>query len=222
MISLEKVSKSFRDSTTEITILEEINLEIAQGEQVAIIGSSGAGKTTLLSIMAGLDNPSSGKIMINNQRIDNQSEKDLSQFRNQKIGFVFQSFELINSFTVLENVHLPLFIRGEKKLAQAEAALEKVNLSSKAKSYPGQLSGGEKQRVAIARALVGDPEIIFADEPTGNLDETNTEIITKILTQNAQDHNHTLIMITHDRVVYEQLPKIYELKERKLHAIPRR
>ena len=201
MIKLEDVEKVFQTKTIETVALNNINIEVEKGEFVAIMGPSGSGKSTLLNIMGLLDEPSKGGIAIDNMPVQSFEDKDLAALRNKKIGFIFQSFHLINDLTVVDNVELPLLYRkmsAKERTRQALEALEKVGLSARTKHFPNQLSGGQRQRVAIARAIVGKPEIILADEPTGNLDSVMGEEIVNILMDLNKSEEVTVIMVTHD------------------------
>ncbi len=183
----------------ELTILRGIDLQVKPGETLAIIGASGSGKTTLLSLLAGLDVPSSGEIYLKGLPLHQYSEEQRSQVRAQHVGFIFQSFLLINSLTALENVMLPAELAGSDTAKQeAIAMLERVGLGDRISHYPGQLSGGEQQRVAIARAFIAKPDILFADEPTGNLDTNTGETINQLLFELNQQQGTTLILVTHD------------------------
>ena len=210
MIELKHVSKSYRQSDTLIEVLKDINLTIASGEKVAIIGASGSGKSTLLSLMSGMDIPDSGSVLIDGNDIAKMGENKLSQLRNTNIGVIFQSFELVPSFSALENVMLPLDIGGKESRAIAVQALTSVGLSSRMNHLPSMLSGGEEQRVAIARALVQSPSILFADEPTGNLDAQTGEQILAQLMDVAKDR--TLVIITHDKEIADRMDRIIEIK----------
>src|SRR5580692_5557609 len=186
MINLQNIQKVYRTDAIETLALSSISLDIAKGEFLSIMGPSGCGKSTLLNIMGLLDAPTGGKIKIDDQGTDHLSDRQLANFRNKKLGFIFQSYHLINDLKVLDNVELPLLYRSssEKQRKQlASEALEKVGLSNRVKHFPTQLSGGQKQRVAIARAIVGNPEIILADEPTGNLDSAMGNEVMDILLQ---------------------------------------
>ena len=201
MIKLSNIEKVYRNSTIQTLALHNVNLEVEKGEFLSIMGPSGCGKSTLLNIIGLLDNPTSGKIILNGVNVANLSDKKLAEIRNQKLGFIFQSYHLIADLNVLDNVELPLIYRkisasDRKKLALA--ALEKVGLSARTKHYPNQLSGGQRQRVAIARAIVGQPEVILADEPTGNLDSVMGDEIMNILLQLNQQDGTTIVMVTHD------------------------
>jgi putative ABC transport system ATP-binding protein len=201
MISLQNIEKVYRTDTVETLALNKVSLEIAKGEFLSVMGPSGCGKSTLLNIIGLLDEPSKGEIRIGDQKTANLSDKQLAQFRNKKLGFIFQSYHLINDLQVLDNVELPLLYRSataKERRELATEALAKVGLSNRVKHFPNQLSGGQKQRVAIARAIVGRPEIILADEPTGNLDSAMGNEIMDILVQLNQKDGTTIIMVTHD------------------------
>ncbi len=220
MISLKKIEKVYRTSTIETLALTNINLHIGAGEFVSIMGPSGCGKSTLLNLMGLLDAPSAGQVEIGGQTVTQYRDKDLAQLRNQKIGFIFQSFHLINDLSVLDNVEIPLLYRaassrkddtvGPTRRQMAQEALEKVGLSNRVKHFPGQLSGGQKQRVAIARAIVGRPSIILADEPTGNLDSGMGNEIMAILQQLNAD-GATIIMVTHDETMAKKTQRLVRL-----------
>ena len=184
-----------------LTILHDINFSVAEGESLAIVGASGSGKSTLLGLLAGLDTPSKGQILLMDRDISAASEDQRAQIRSQHVGFVFQSFQLIDHLTALENVQLPLELAGMPRAeaaAKAQVWLEKVGLSERLKHRPKTLSGGEQQRVALARAFVTEPDILFADEPTGSLDEQNGQKIIQLLFQLNQELGSTLILVTHD------------------------
>jgi len=214
MIRLQNIEKVYRTSAIETLALNSISLDIAKGEFLSVMGPSGCGKSTLLNIMGLLDAPTKGDIKIDEQKTDHFSDKQLAQFRNKKLGFVFQSYHLINDLQVLDNVELPLLYRtgsGKERKKLAAAALEKVGLSNRMKHFPSQLSGGQKQRVAIARAIVGRPEIILADEPTGNLDSAmGSEVMDILLQLNAAD-NTTIIMVTHDEYMASKTHRLVRL-----------
>ena len=181
--------------------LDNINLEIPKGEICCILGTSGSGKSTLLNLMAGLERPTKGNIKIKGKNIERMSENSLAKFRQRNIGFVFQSYNLLPALTALENVSLPLIFRGVGKKARnkrAKKLLEQVGLGTHLKHKPNQMSGGQQQRVGIARAFVGNPEIVFADEPTGNLDSKTTVEIMNLIIGLARENNQTLIIVTHD------------------------
>jgi putative ABC transport system ATP-binding protein len=201
MITLTALSKVYRTNEIETVALENVNLNVEKGEFLSIMGPSGCGKSTLLNIMGLLDAPTTGAIEINGSRTEGMKDKELAAFRNRSLGFVFQSFHLINSLNVLDNVELPLLYRrvsaGERRRL-AQEVLEKVGLSHRMRHFPTQLSGGQCQRVAVARAIVGNPEIILADEPTGNLDsKMGTEVMELLHKLNRED-GRTIVMVTHN------------------------
>ena len=199
IITAENVNKTVSLGNSELTILQDINLNISTGESVAIVGTSGSGKSTLLGLLAGLDSPSQGKITLANEVISELGEDERATVRAQKVGFVFQSFQLLPNLTALENVMLPIEVLGQKDAEQqAQKILESVGLKDRASHYPKQLSGGEQQRVALARAFVTRPAILFADEPTGNLDTRTGEHIEELLFELNKQNNTTLVLVTHD------------------------
>jgi putative ABC transport system ATP-binding protein len=214
MIRLQNVEKVYRTDTIETLALNNINLNIAKGEFLSIMGPSGCGKSTLLNIMGLLDAATKGHVQIDEQDTTNLSDKAMAQFRNKKIGFIFQSYHLINDLSVQDNVELPLLYRSssakERKQLSAEA-LQKVGLSNRMKHFPKQLSGGQKQRVAIARAIVGQPEIILADEPTGNLDSAMGDEIMNILLHLNNTDGTTIVMVTHDEYMAKKTHRLVRL-----------
>ena len=190
--------RSFRIGSRRIEVLRGISLEIARGETVFLCGASGAGKTTLLYTLAGLERPESGAVEFEGRNLYNGSSSSQARFRNQKMGFVFQGYFLLPELTALENVSLPAMIGGRRNEEAAETALNAVGLADRMNHLPAELSGGEQQRVAIARSLTNDPEIIFADEPTGNLDSKTGDAIVDLLLNLARERNRTLLVVTHD------------------------
>jgi putative ABC transport system ATP-binding protein len=199
MIELRDVSKTVTSGTEPLTILHPMTTTIARGQFVAVVGPSGSGKSTLLGLIAGLDAPSGGSVVIDGVDITRLGEDELAKLRGEKIGFVFQFFHLIPSLTAYENVAVPLEIRGEPNAARkARALLEEVGLTGRAHHYPSQLSGGEQQRVALARALANDPPIVLADEPTGNLDSANGRHIMDLLRSVHRSRGTTVVLVTHD------------------------
>lgn len=198
--------------------MQSLSLQIAAGEKVAIIGSSGSGKSTLLGLLAGLDNPSGGKVLINGNEISHLDEDGRAAVRGRSMGFVFQSFQLLPSLTALENVMLPLQLAGRKDTReQSIAALERVGLAHRLSHYPRQMSGGEQQRVAIARAFAPQPTILFADEPTGNLDEQTGERIIELLFNLNAESGTTLILVTHDMKLAQRCQRRLRLHDGSLH-----
>jgi len=202
MINLKNLEKVYQAEEIETVALSNINLSIDKGEFVSVMGPSGCGKSTLLNMIGLLDIPTDGTVSIEGDTIEEWPDKKLAAFRNRKLGFIFQSFHLINDLQVVDNVELPLLYRsglsGKERRNRVNEALEKVGLSARAKHYPGQLSGGQKQRVAIARAIVGQPDIILADEPTGNLDSKMGGEIMDILEKLNKVEETTIVMVTHD------------------------
>jgi putative ABC transport system ATP-binding protein len=211
MIEVRGLKKSIRNGTRVVEILRGIDLMIPQGQFVAIMGASGSGKSTLLGLLAGLDSPTEGEVLLDGVEISQLAEDQLAGVRGSKIGFVFQSYQLIPTLTAFENVLLPheLNARGDGK-AKAAALLTAVGLADRMHHYPVQLSGGEQQRVALARAFVVDPPIVLADEPTGNLDSVNGEHVLELLTGRQRESNTTLVMVTHD-------PQIAGRADRRIH-----
>lgn len=200
-IKLDRVYKIYRTDEIETVALENVNLEVYKGEFLSVMGPSGCGKSTLLNVMGLLDTPTSGEITIAGKTIHEMSDSALARFRNEHLGFVFQSFHLINSLKVLDNVELPLLYRGvgaKERRHLAEQVLRRVGLSHRMKHFPAQLSGGQCQRVAIARAIIGNPYIILADEPTGNLDSKMGAEIMELLHELNREDGRTIVMVTHD------------------------
>lgn len=217
ILKLSKITQRFVSGDKEIEVLSDINLEINSGESVAIVGPSGSGKTTMLGLCAGLDQPTSGKIELAGKNIEDLNENQRAELRRDNVGFVFQNFELIPTLTALENVSLPLDLKGGTNTKViAEALLNKVGLADRAHHYPSQLSGGEQQRVAIARAFSNNPSIVFADEPTGNLDEETGQHIEDLLFELNREKGTTLILVTHNLELANKSQRIVELKMGKL------
>jgi putative ABC transport system ATP-binding protein len=216
LIKLNQVTKIYRSDVSEYHALKGVNLQINRGEMIAIVGASGSGKSTLMNIVGFLDHCTSGEYFFAEQNVSSLKSTELSRIRNQKIGFVFQSFFLLPRLNAMQNVMLPLFYRGEEQEFAREKALnmlDKVGMRNFAKHKPNQLSGGQQQRVAIARALVGDPEIILADEPTGSLDsKTGHEVMDLFLRLNAEE-NRTIVIITHDEQVSRICKRVVMIKD---------
>jgi len=214
MIQLKNIEKVYRTDTVETQALHNISLQVEKGEFLSIMGPSGCGKSTLLNLMGLLDAPSKGDVVIDSQQTLQLNDRKLAHFRNSKIGFIFQSYHLINDLQVLDNVELPLLYRNssakERRMLALEA-LEKVGLSNRVKHFPTQLSGGQKQRVAIARAIVGKPEIILADEPTGNLDSAMGNEIMNILLELNRVDGTTIVMVTHDPNMAQRTHRLLRL-----------
>jgi putative ABC transport system ATP-binding protein len=214
MITLEGVTKTYRIGKVEVNALRGIDLHIATGEFVAIMGASGSGKSTLMNVVGCLDVPTSGRYLLDGTEVAKLGEDQLAKIRNQKIGFVFQSFNLIARTTALHNVEMPLIYAGQGgRTARAREALGSVGLADRVHHQPTELSGGQQQRAAIARALVTDPAILLADEPTGNLDSTSSVEIMKLLANLNADHGRTIVLITHERDIAQFASRVVELKD---------
>lgn len=219
ILKVDQLTKKYQTSAGELTVLQDVSFSIEAGDVVAIIGPSGSGKTTLLGLCAGLDHASSGIVEIDQVRIDHLSEDDRAAIRNQKVGFIFQNFQLIPTLTALENVMVPLELRKEKGVAQkAKQLLERVGLGDRYDHYPSQLSGGEQQRVSMARAFANKPKILFADEPTGNLDEETGSKVEDLLFELNREEGTTLILVTHDPDLAKKTNRIIQLKGGKVFS----
>ena len=219
IISLKNITKTFKG--LDVPVLSNLNLQLNKSENIAISGVSGSGKSTLLHLMAGLDFPNSGSVDLNNKNIANLSQNDLSIMRNQLIGFIYQSHHLLPDFSALENVVMPLLIRGGKYQSNHNKAikiLKKLGLSNRLDHYPHQLSGGERQRVAIGRALINEPQIILADEPTCNLDRSNAKVVFDLFINLAKEYGSTIVLVTHDPELARKMKKIYHLSAGKLRS----
>lgn len=213
ILSVDNLSKVYKGAGHELTVLRDVSFSIKKGSMVSIVGPSGSGKTTLLGLCAGLDNSSGGSIYLNGIRIDNLSEDEKAKIRSRYTGFIFQNFQLLPTLTVLENVMVPLELRGEKDIKRgALELLDKVGLLERSHHYPTQLSGGEQQRVALARAFSNRPDILFADEPTGNLDAETGEKITKLIFELNRESGTTLLLVTHDLELASKTQRIISLK----------
>ena len=217
ILLVNHLTKVYKSGTKSLTVLEDISFEIHPGSTCAIIGPSGSGKTTLLGLCAGLDAVSSGNIILANKALDNLDEDERAAVRNQAVGFVFQNFNLLPTLTALENVMVPLELLGEKEARKrSEELLEKVGLKDRMNHYASQLSGGEQQRVSIARAFSNNPKILFADEPTGNLDEETGQKIEKLLFELNREAGTTLVLVTHDNELAEKTDRVISLKGGKI------
>lgn len=217
MIELINVTKSYTQGTSHIRVLSNVSLTINQGERVSIIGASGSGKSTLLSLMSGMDTPDYGEVRIRGNNIATMTDAELATLRNKDIAIIFQSFELVPSFTALENVMLPLNIGGKNGQQEALEALTSVGLKERIHHLPSMLSGGEEQRVAIARALIQNPKILFADEPTGNLDASTGAHILSLIDTLLEEKERTLIIVTHDIAIAKKMDRILEIRDHGVH-----
>ena len=214
MIQLEGVEKVYRTERVETVALANVNLAVREGEFISIMGPSGSGKSTLLNVIGLLDVPSNGKVSLNRQQITSYSDRHLARVRNEEIGFIFQTFHLVNDLSVVDNVEIPLLYRklpNSERRKRALRALDRVGLNSRVHHFPSQLSGGQQQRVAIARAIVGNPRILLADEPTGNLDSQMGDEIIEMLKDLNQQEKTTVVMVTHDPRQAEKTERIVRL-----------
>jgi putative ABC transport system ATP-binding protein len=219
ILNVNQLGKSYSSGSKKLTVLDAISFDIEEGDTFAIVGPSGSGKTTLLGLCAGLDEPDSGSIELCGTRINDLSEDQRALLRNREVGFIFQDFQLLPTLTALENVSVPLELQGVKEAGtQAMALLEKVGLADRSHHYPSQLSGGEQQRVALARAFSNRPSILFADEPTGNLDEETGEKVVKLLFELNEEAGTTLVIVTHDLDLAKRTQHILRLKGGKIAA----
>ena len=216
MIVLETraVSKSYRIGNRDIRVLDAVSLSVAKGEFLVVKGESGSGKSTLLTILSGLDRPDAGRVLIENADITDLGEDALAPLRNSTFGFVFQSFHLVPSLTALENVMFPAELKGDREArVKAQALLDRVGLSGRNSSFPHQLSGGERQRCAICRALINGPRIVFADEPTGNLDSVNGAAVLELLLELKREHDTTLLLVTHSPEIAQRADRVVALRD---------
>lgn len=220
ILEVHQLYRKFQSGTKTLTVVNDINFSIPEGISCAIVGPSGSGKTTLLGLCAGLDRPTSGTVTLNGIPLNPLNEDERAKVRNQNVGFVFQTFQLVPTLTAIENVMVPLELRGEATKTVRERArelLENVGLGDRTHHYPTQLSGGEQQRVAIARAFINDPKILFADEPTGNLDAETGEYIENLIFELNKKEGTTLVMVTHDLELASKCDRIIRLKNGQVH-----
>lgn len=224
MIELKNVRKIYRMGDEKIVALDNVNLTFERGKIYCLLGTSGSGKSTLLNLMAGLERPTRGEIIFNKTHIERLTEKQLAIFRQKYIGFVFQSYNLLSTLTALENVTLPLILRHVRKRKRNRAAkemLKAVGLADRAKHKPSELSGGQQQRVSIARAFVNSPQVVFADEPTGNLDTKTTYEMMDLITGIARENNQTLVIVTHDMEISAYADQIIHIRDGRVDKIHR-
>lgn len=214
LLEARNLSKTYEVNHRVIPVLKEIDLAVDAGAFVVIRGSSGSGKTTLLTLLSGLDRPSSGQVLINHQDISQATEEELAPLRNKTIGFVFQSFHLVPSMTAMENIMFPAELLGDRHAGKrAEQLLERVGMAQRRDNLPSQLSGGEKQRIALCRAMINRPELLFADEPTGNLDSENGKMVLRQLIEMKNEHNATLILVTHNPEIARAADRVVKLQD---------
>ena len=217
VLAANRLTKSYPSGDHQLTVLDDVSFSVSSGESISIIGPSGSGKTTLLGLCAGLDLPTSGTVSLMGLQLQAMNEDDRAYLRNQSVGFIFQNFQLLPTLTALENVMIPAELRNMSDIRKrAEALLERVGPRDRMDHYPTQLSGGEQQRVAVARAFVTDPSIVFADEPTGNLDEANAEQITELLFTMNRERSTTLVLVTHNLDLARKTDRILEMKGGKI------
>lgn len=217
ILSTENLTKTYQSAGRQLTVLENVNMQVEEGSTLSIVGPSGSGKTTLLGLCAGLDSASSGSVLLNGIRLEALTEDQRAEVRNQHIGFIFQNFQLLPTLTALENVMVPMELRKQKNVrSKAQDLLEKVGLKDRGHHYPVQLSGGEQQRVSLARAFANTPRILFADEPTGNLDVETSERIENLLFSLNREAGTTLIVVTHNIELAARTSKIIRIKGGKL------
>lgn len=220
ILEVTNLTQQFRSGDKELTVLDHVDFSVEKGTTCSIVGPSGSGKTTLLGLCAGLDRPTTGEVILNDVKLGPLSEDQRAEVRNKHVGFVFQTFQLVPTLTALENVMVPLELRGVKTSEvqrDAEELLTQVGLADRMTHYPAQLSGGEQQRVAIARAFINKPKILFADEPTGNLDSETGGIIEELLFDLNKARGTTLVLVTHDLSLAEQCQRIIRLKNGRIH-----
>jgi putative ABC transport system ATP-binding protein len=212
-VVVRSVTKTYRRGTRQITALEDVSFEMSQGELALVAGPSGSGKTTLLNLIGALDRPDRGKIIVDGSDITGLSRAAAARYRNERVGFIFQSYNLLPQLTALENVVLPLLPKRRPDRRRAVELLDAVGLGDRSSHRPPELSGGEQQRVAIARALANDPALILADEPTGNLDDDNARNIAELLSRTCRERRKTLILVTHDRQMIRPVDRVFDMRD---------
>jgi ABC-type lipoprotein export system ATPase subunit len=216
-IVVRSVTKTYRRGLRQITALEDASFDLSQGEVALFVGASGSGKTTLLNLIAALDRPDRGRIIVGELEITNLSRSAAARYRNERIGFIFQSYNLLPQLTALENILLPMLPNRQLDRRRAGELLDAVGLSDRSAHRPAELSGGEQQRVAIARALVNDPALILADEPTGNLDDDNARNVAELLSRTCRERGKTLILVTHDRQMIRPVDRVFDMRDGSLN-----
>ncbi len=217
ILSIKNLTKTYKSGSRSLTVLDDVTFDIEEGESISIVGPSGSGKTTLLGLCAGLDSGTSGSVQLDGKAMESLSEDERAAIRNQRVGFIFQNFQLLPTLTALENVMVPLELKKRKDARQkAQELLSKVGLGDRSTHYPTQLSGGEQQRVSIARAFANEPKILFADEPTGNLDTETGEMIEKLIFDLNKEEGTTLVLVTHDLDLAAKTQRIIHIKGGKI------
>jgi putative ABC transport system ATP-binding protein len=211
-VVVRSVTKTYRRGLRQITALEDVSFDMSQGELALFVGPSGSGKTTLLNLIAALDRPDRGKIIVGEVEITSLSRSAAARYRNERVGFIFQSYNLLSQLTALENILLPMLPKRRSDRRRAVELLDAVGLSDRSSHRPAELSGGEQQRVAIARALANDPALILADEPTGNLDDDNARKIAELLSSTCRERSKTLILVTHDRQMIRPVDRVFDIR----------
>lgn len=225
IVSVKGLEKTFISASERLTVLSDLNLEIEEGKKIVIAGESGSGKSTLLNIIGGIESATKGLVRAGELELTGLKEKELSKYRSEFVGLVFQFHYLLKDFTALENVYMPALIAGKPKkeaVEKARALLQDVGVYNRKDHLPSQLSGGERQRVSVARALINDPTLILADEPTGNLDPANAALISQLLFSMVEKYNKTLLLVTHDMKIAEKGDFIYHIKDGKLELVNER
>jgi ABC-type lipoprotein export system ATPase subunit len=218
-VVVRSITKTYRRGLRQITALEDVSFDMSQGELALFVGPSGSGKTTLLNLVAALDRPDRGKIIVGELEITSLSRSAAARYRNERVGFIFQSYNLLPQLTALENILLPMLPKRRSDRRRAEELLDAVGLSDRSSHRPAELSGGEQQRVAIARALANDPALILADEPTGNLDDDNARNIAELLSRSCRERGKTLILVTHDRQMIRPVDRVFDMRAGSLTMI---
>ncbi len=218
MLIAQQVTREYKSGDQTLAVLKDVSFTVEQGEFVAIVGPSGSGKTTLLGLLAGLDTPTHGKVILDGDDLTTMSENDRARLRGEKVGFVFQTFQLIPTLTARENIQVPLELRGSDGVERAGDLLERVGLAARGHHFPMQLSGGEQQRVALARAFANSPKILFADEPTGNLDAASGARVFDLLASLNRESGSTIILVTHDAVLAGRASRTIQLSDGRVVA----
>lgn len=218
MLIAQQVTREYKSGDQTLAVLKDVSFTVEQGEFVAIVGPSGSGKTTLLGLLAGLDTPTYGKVILDGHDLTTMSENDRARLRGEKVGFVFQTFQLIPTLTARENIQVPLELRGSDGVERAGDLLERVGLAARGHHFPMQLSGGEQQRVALARAFANSPKILFADEPTGNLDAASGARVFDLLASLNRESGSTIVLVTHDAVLASRASRTIQLSDGRVVA----